>query len=183
MCLHRTGLDGWINGWTDKYMKDTNEVWSTRSKVTVIARPLVSNETEEDYHQRHAGLSFYFTVVKARESKWETMMGIVQVQPGRTLADNDLTPPSCGLLCMDQCRPGDCQGWTARVKECKSSQKNSFFYIGTEISAEMKALNNFLFFSITVCKKNSEAKGPEMEWRFKTSNATWLLPSKVIHTL
>ena len=117
MCLHRTGLDGWINGWTDKYMKDTNEVWSTRSKVTVIARPLVSNETEEDYHQRHAGLSFYFTVVKARESKWETMMGIVQVQPGRTLADNDLTPPSCSLLCMDQCRPGDCQGWTARVKE------------------------------------------------------------------
>jgi len=72
---------------------------SHRSKVTVIARPVVSNETEEDYHRRHAALSFYFTVV----------------QPGRTLADNDLTPPSCSLLCMDQCRPGDCQGWTARV--------------------------------------------------------------------
>jgi len=71
-----------------------------RSKVTVSARPLVSNQTEEDHHRRHADVSFYFTVV----------------HPGATLTDYDLTPPTCNLLCIDQCRPGDCQGWTARVR-------------------------------------------------------------------
>jgi len=71
-----------------------------RSKVTVSARPLVSNETEEDFYPPHADLSFYFTVV----------------DPGASLSDYDLTPPTCSLLCMDECRPGDCQGWTARVR-------------------------------------------------------------------
>jgi len=70
-----------------------------RSKVTVSARPLVSNQTEENHHRHHADLSFYFAVV----------------EPGRTLAYYDLTPPTCSVLCMDQCLPGDCQGWTARV--------------------------------------------------------------------
>jgi len=71
-----------------------------RSKVTVSARPLVSNQTEEKHQRHHADLSFYFAVV----------------DPGGTLEDYDLTPPTCSLLCLDQCQPGDCQGWTARVR-------------------------------------------------------------------
>jgi len=82
-----------------------------RSKVTVSARPLVSNQTEEDHHRRHADVSFYFTVV----------------HPGATLTDYDLTPPTCNLLCIDQCRPGDCQGWTARVKNSSQNQSKSLF--------------------------------------------------------
>ena len=92
-----------------------------RSKVTVSARPLVSNQTEENHHRHHADLSFYFAVVKLahkkRDKPGETTMGIVKVEPGRTLAHYDLTPPTCSVLCMDQCLPGDCQGWTARVGE------------------------------------------------------------------
>ena len=87
-----------------------------RSKVTVSARPLVSNETEEDFYPPHADLSFYFTVVKSTESN-DGYRDFVQVDPGASLADYDPTPPTCSLLCMDKCRPGDCQGWTARVKE------------------------------------------------------------------
>ena len=90
-----------------------------RSKVTVSARPLVSNQTEEKHQRHHADLSFYFAVVrsiqKANKPR-ETMMVIVKVDPGGTLEDYDLTPPTCSLLCLDQCQPGDCQGWTARVR-------------------------------------------------------------------
>jgi len=71
-----------------------------RSKVTVSARGIISNQTEENLHRHHADISFYFTVV----------------HPGASLADYDLTAPTCRLLCMDQCLPGNCQGWTARVR-------------------------------------------------------------------
>jgi len=71
-----------------------------RSKVTVSARPLLSNQTEDDHIPHHADISFYFTVVK----------------PDTVLADYDLTPPTCSLVCMDNCTVGDCQGWSAKVR-------------------------------------------------------------------
>ena len=37
--------------------------------MTVSARPLVSNQTEENHHRHHADLSFYFAVVKSAHTK------------------------------------------------------------------------------------------------------------------
>merc|ERR1711963_840719 len=63
-----------------------------------MGRPLLSNQTEDDHIPHHADISFYFTVVK----------------PETVLADYDLTPPTCSLVCMDNCTVGDCQGGRQR---------------------------------------------------------------------
>ena len=86
-----------------------------RSKVTVSARPLLSNQTEDDHIPHHADISFYFTVVSAMKTQKTLTMLCPQVKPDTVLADYDLTPPTCSLVCMDNCTVGDCQGWSAKV--------------------------------------------------------------------